>query len=91
MIMALLAMVKAALIGVVNLGILAIAAFATLLIAILPPSPFHMIDSIDIPYLDNLNWILPVEFMLGVITYWLGAIVIYYIVSIGLRWVKAVQ
>lgn len=87
-----IATIVAAISSVLNLGIVAIAALGVLLVSILPTSPFQQfLENINIPYLDTLNWVLPFGFMVTVLGYWLAAIIVYYVVSIGLRWVKAVQ
>lgn len=87
-----IATIIAAITSVLNLGIVAIAALGVLLVAILPTSPFQgLLSGISIPYLNSLNWVIPFGFMINVTGLWLAAILIYYVVSIGLRWVKAVQ
>lgn len=38
-----------------------------------------------------LNWFLPIGTMLELMSAWLAAIALYYLASIILRWVKAIQ
>lgn len=78
-------------IGLFNLLIKALGNVATFLINILPTSPFLVVESLEIPYLNNLNWILPVDLFLSILGYWVSAIAIYYLVQIVLRWVKVIQ
>lgn len=78
--------------GFMNLGIVAIAALGVLLVSLLPTSPFQgLLADMVVPYLDSLNWVIPLGFMVNVLGLWLVAIALYYIVSIGLRWVKAIE
>lgn len=67
-------------------------AFAGLLSYVLPLSPFRQFldDFADIPFLGYLNWFVPVGEILIVLSAWLGAISVYYLYSIILRWVKAI-
>lgn len=74
-----------------NIGIVLI--FFTFAFALLPASPFKaFIEGMgNIPYLDVLNWFLPVSEMLAIGQAWLLAITAFYIVSLLLRWVKAIE
>lgn len=60
-------------------------AIATILIAILPVSPFKgMIESMgELPYLSYFNWFFPVGRCLTALTAWGVAIGIYY----GIAWI----
>ena len=60
-------------------------AIATILIAILPISPFQaIVDTIaETPYLGYLNWFFPVGRCLTALTVWATAIGIYY----GVAWI----
>lgn len=78
-------------IGLFNLIIKALGTILGGLISILPNSPFLLLESLDIPFLDSLNWIIPVSVMVSILSYWVGAILIYYGVQVVLRWVKAIQ
>lgn len=79
------------LVGFLNLIIKAFGSILKFVLSILPTSPFIIIEDIEIPYLNYLNWILPIDLFLSILGYWLSAIGIYYIVSVVLRWVKAIE
>lgn len=83
-------MIKA-LVWLINQLIKALGNIAEMMINILPESPFLIVENIEIPYLKYLNWVIPVEEMLVILTYWVGAIAIYYIVQVILRWVKVIR
>ena len=79
------------LVGFVNLLIKALGEIITVLLEILPTSPFLLVNEINLPFLEELNWIIPIDFMISVSLTWLICIAIYYIVSIALRWIKVIQ
>ena len=74
-----------------NIGIVLV--FMSFALAMLPSSPFvAFIDAMgSIPYLDVLNWFLPVSEMLAIGQAWLTAITAFYIISLILRWIKAIE
>lgn len=84
-------MILNAIIKATNLLISGIGALGTSLIDLLPDSPFNVLNEIQIPYLEALNWLIPVNFMVSVLSYWVFAIGLYYVVSVALRWVKIIQ
>lgn len=84
-------MILNAIIKAINLLISALGALGTSLINLLPESPFNVLNDIEIPYLEALNWLIPVNFMITVLTYWVFAIGLYYVVSVALRWVKIIE
>lgn len=59
---------------------------------VLPTSPFQdFIDNFsNLPYLGYLNWFFPVRGVLSVMAAWLGAIALFLIYSIIMRWVKMI-
>jgi len=62
----------------------------------LPDSPFREpIESISSGVFSEMfgyiNYFLPVSEMLAVTTVWLSAVVVYYGVSVVLRWIKAIS
>lgn len=58
----------------------------------LPDSPFNMIDNSAVePYLKWLNWFIPMDFILNTLSLWLVAVTGYYVWSVVLRFVKAVD
>jgi len=67
--------------------------FFTWVLNLLPKSPFQTyIKSVgEIPYLAELNWFLPVPQLLAIGAAWLAAIALYYLYSIILRWIRAIQ
>lgn len=62
-------------------------------LALLPASPFaaHIQALGGLPYLGYLNWFIPVGTFLAIGTSWLGAVGIFYLVQIILRWIKAIE
>lgn len=77
--------------SIANIGIVLI--FMSFALALLPVSPFNaFINSFgSIPYLDILNWFVPVSEALAIGEAWLAAITTYYTVSLILRWIKAIE
>lgn len=67
-------------------------AFAEALQKVLPTSPFQ--DFIqyfrELPYLGYLNWFFPVGDCLVVMLAWLGAVGLFYLYSIVMRWLKVI-
>lgn len=80
-----------ALVWLINQIIKALGVIGKAMINMLPPSPFILVNSVEIPYVKNLNWIIPVDEILFITIYWLGAIATYYIVQVILRWVKVIR
>ena len=62
------------------------------LIEVLPTSPFREFieDFEELPYLGYLNWFFPVRGCLIVMAAWLGAVTLFYLYSIVMRWVKMI-
>lgn len=60
-------------------------------VKLLPPSPFLAFSNIQIPQLSALNWLIPIDFMVTVTSYWLSAILVYYVVQTILRWAKVIE
>jgi hypothetical protein len=56
----------------------------------LPLSPFQDLGSFipDNPVSNFVSWIIPVEEMLSLMSIWLIAIGIYYLIKVPLRWAK---
>ena len=59
---------------------------------LLPRSPFQeFISSFSgLPYLGWLNWFFPVGDCLVVMGVWLGAVALFYLYSIVMRWLKII-
>lgn len=66
--------------------------FAQKLLSVLPLSPFtEFIDNFSsLPYLGWLNWFFPVGECLIVMLAWLGAVGLFYLYSIVMRWLKMI-
>lgn len=64
--------------------------FAEWLTTVLPHSPFKefLAEVSGIPYLGYLNWFVPVRGMLRVMAVWLGAVTLFQLYSIVMRWLK---
>lgn len=62
------------------------------LINLLPDSPFTELSNSDVSgYMSWLNWLVPVEQIVGIMEAWVTAILVYYLIVTILRWVKAIQ
>lgn len=59
----------------------------------LPTSPFRKaIDLLgNIPYIEEINWFIPIEETVLILEWWGLAIGVYYGYMIVLRWVKAIE
>lgn len=66
--------------------------FLNSLADILPLSPFQpYIDAFgQLPYLGWLNWFIPVRGMLLIFSAWLGAVALFYLYQILLRWLRVI-
>lgn len=62
-------------------------------LGLLPLSPFtEYIEKLkDMPFLGYLNWFIPIKELLIIGASWLGVIGLFYLYSIILRWVKAIE
>lgn len=67
--------------------------FSDALQKVLPTSPFrpYIEQFQNLPYVSWLNWFIPVGDIVGVLELWLAAITIFYVYSIVLRWIRAIQ
>lgn len=67
--------------------------FLDWVLALLPFSPFaKYIDELEtLPYLPYLNWFLPIGDFIVIGSTWLVSIGVFYLYSIILRWLKAIQ
>lgn len=62
------------------------------LVDLLPDSPFKAIEmSVFDSYLCYINYFVPIDFMISTFLLWLTAISTYYIYSVVLRWIKAID
>lgn len=62
-------------------------------LALLPTSPFdEFITNLEsMPYLGYLNWFIPIGTFIKIGAAWLAAITLFYLYSIILRWIKAIE
>lgn len=62
------------------------------LLKILPTSPFQgLISSFsNIPYLGEVNWVIPIGDFIKIGGLWLGAIGLFYMYQIIMRWLKVI-
>jgi hypothetical protein len=70
--------------------------FLNVLVSWIPNSPFREFinslgDTLGSEFLGYLNYFLPISELLVILTAWVNGILVYYTVSIILRWVKAVS
>lgn len=80
------------LIRFVNLIIDNVAIAATWLLDFLPESPFSYLENSPVAeYLPVINWFIPVEAIVNVLTVWITAVAGYYLLAIVMRWVKAIN
>ncbi len=63
------------------------------LVNALPKSPIVFLQSNDTinHYLSYVNWFIPIYTFVSMTEAWLTAIVVYYVVSVALRWAKVVE
>lgn len=66
---------------------------AQFLLNFLPTSPFRKaIDLIGtIPYIEEINWFIPIDDIVLILMWWGTAIGLYYAYMIILRWIKAID
>ncbi|MCH1981787.1 hypothetical protein MCG98_04280 [Ruminococcus sp. OA3] len=67
--------------------------FLDWVLKLLPTSPFSaFLDSLEaLPYLGYLNYFIPVGMFLKIGSAWLVAIGFFYLYSIILRWIRAIE
>lgn len=63
------------------------------LISFLPTSPFRKaMDLIgEIPYIEVINWFIPISDIILILMWWGTAIGVYYAYMVILRWIKAIE
>lgn len=66
--------------------------FGDFLLSVLPTSPFDQFikEFANLPYLGYLNWFIPVGAICKIMLAWLGAISLFYLYSIIMRWIKMI-
>lgn len=67
--------------------------FLNWVLKLLPTSPFAaFIDQFEkLPYLSWLNWFIPVSSIIAIGQAWLVVVGLFYLYSIILRWIRAIQ
>lgn len=82
------------LVYIINTIIWLFAAALNIIFSLLPNSPFTNIATYDLiisKYLSNLAWILPIKQIISILGLWLGCMLIYYIYSVVMRWIKLID
>lgn len=68
--------------------------FKDAVIGLLPLSPFtqHIrnLEALNPEWLGWLNWFIPVKQILVVTASWLGAVALFYVYSVIMRWIKLI-
>jgi hypothetical protein len=85
-------MIADAFITLLNYLISTFAYVANGIFSLLPGSPFQIISTSDVAeYLGYLNWIIPVDALLTISMYWVGALAVFIIYSVILRWIRVIS
>ena len=63
------------------------------LLHLLPSSPFQSVYglAIDNQLLNSLAWIIPIPQILSVLQAWVVSVGAFYVYSVALRWIKAIE
>lgn len=78
-------------IDMLNKIILLLGNVLTFVINLLPSSPFNFLLGIETGWFPNLNWFFPITEIVATLELWIGAIAIYYLIMIPLRWIKLIE
>lgn len=76
---------------VINFILQCLAGIIDGLLGLLPSSPFKYVLDLETKYVGWLNFVAPVGQILATLELWTVAIGSYYLYSIILRWVKAIE
>lgn len=80
------------LIKIANIFIDNIVNLLTLVLSILPDSPFSNLSfAVFTPYLGFINWLIPVGQMISFLAVWGSAVLIYYIYSVAMRFTNVIE
>ena len=82
------------LVFILNTIIWLFAAVLNIIFSLLPNSPFLSISTYSLSmnkYLANLSWLLPIKQMIAILIAWLGCMLIYYVYSVVMRWIKLID
>lgn len=74
-----------------NMLIKGLGGIGNVVMLLLPDSPFLAFNNLEIPYIETLNWVIPVSTFISILSAWLVAIGLYYLVQTILRWVKIIE
>lgn len=76
----------------INYIVSQIGGLITMLFNLLPATPFDSIyQYLNNDFFMNLNWIVPIPEILVFLVSWTTAVSLYYVISIVLRWIKAIE
>jgi len=80
-------------INILNALIKGLGVVLNFVFSILPPSPFVIVDIEPTvkEFLGYANYIIPLDSIIGIGESWLVCVGIYYVYSIVLRWIKAIE
>lgn len=83
------------LVFVINTVIWLFAKVLSLIFGLLPNSPFINISrSFDVSigkYMGYLSWLIPIKSILSILALWLGCMLVYYVYSVVMRWIKLID
>lgn len=85
------------LVYILNTIIVLFAKALSLVVMVLPKSPFLNIQTMALngegvgEYLPYVCWLFPVKQIIVIVTSWLGAMLIYYCYSVVMRWIKLID
>ncbi|MCC0701286.1 hypothetical protein KGF42_18415 [Clostridioides sp. ZZV15-6383] len=77
--------------NVINFIISALAGVINFVFSFLPNSPFLNLNKVDsdvLSYLPYVSYFFPVKLMFATLTAWLACMLIYFIYSVVMRWIK---
>lgn len=76
----------------INYIVSQIGGLITMLFNLLPATPFESIyQYLNNDFFMNLNWIVPIPEILVFLVSWTSAVSLYYVISVVLRWIKAIE
>jgi ABC-type multidrug transport system permease subunit len=79
-------------INILNQCINGLGTALSFVLSLLPPSPFSLIDNSPIqPYLQGINYFVPISTILSIAQAWLVAVGIFYVYQAILRWIGAIE
>ena len=83
------------LVFVLNTIIWLFASVLNIIFSLLPNSPFlDLSTTYDLTvnkYMGYLAWLLPIKQILSILFIWLGCMLVYYVYSVVMRWIKLIN